>query len=155
MTGTRADVGGRGLAAVRRVRAARERDSRIGLQQALATRRERDAQAEQARVRVEREPSFENGSAALFLRHRSLMATLVESHVQKQTAAASSRTVAEESQWRWQRDRTAVRAVELLLERRAEERRAELVRLEVRELDDIAGQAWQRRHGSPTEGRLA
>lgn len=143
----------RGLNAVRRVRSARERDSRIGLQRALANRREREAQSEAARQRLETEPSFATGSADAFRGHRLLLAGLADAHTQKQQLAASSATVAEESQRRWQMDRTGVRAVELLLERRAEERRAELARHEARELDDIAGQAWQRRRVAVSEGR--
>jgi hypothetical protein len=41
-------------------------------------------------------------------------------------------------------DRQAVRTVELLLERRADERRAELARREAVDLDELASQGWLR-----------
>ncbi len=50
------------------------------------------------------------------------------------------RTVAAEALGRWQHDRSRLRAVELLAERRAERLRAERMRAEVRDLDEVAGQ---------------
>lgn len=142
----------RALQAVRRVRSCRERDSRIGLQRALATQREREAEAETARQRLVAEPTFDTGAADAFRAHRLLVVALAETHADRLRLAASSTTVAAEAQRHWQRHRKGIRAVELLLDHRAAERRAERARREARELDDIAGQAWQRRQTPPSEG---
>jgi flagellar FliJ protein len=142
----------RALQAVRRVRSFRERDSRIGLQRALAAQREREAETETARQRLVAESTFDTGAADAFRAHRLLAAALAERHADKLRLTASSATVAAEAQRHWQRQRSGIRAVELLLDRRAAERRAERARQETRELDDIAGQAWQRRQTAPSEG---
>jgi flagellar export protein FliJ len=55
-----------------------------------------------------------------------------------------SRTVAEAALARWQSDRARLEAVELLLDRRATERRAVAARAEARELDDLATQRHRR-----------
>lgn len=135
----------RGLTAVRRVRAAREQDSRIGLQHALMTRLQRRAVADAARNRLAQAPVFDRGDLQAFRGHRALVAGIAAAYAESEQRAQSSDTVAAEAQRRWQQDQTAVRAVELLLERRAEERRLERQRRETRDLDDLAGQAWLRR----------
>jgi flagellar FliJ protein len=134
----------RGLRAVRRVREARERDSRIGLQQALAATRHREAEAELARDRLASRPPFEAGSAEEFRVYSSLVRALAESVGEKEEAVRRSAAVADEARRRWGLDRQAVRTVELLLERRAEERRQERARREAAELDELAGQGWLR-----------
>ena len=134
----------RGLTAVRRVREARERDSRVGLQQALAATREREAEAEASRVRLEAAPSFGTGTAAEYRAYSLLVRALAESVVEKEEAVRRSTTVAEEARRRWGMDRQAVRTVELLLERRADERRAERARREAVDLDELASQGWLR-----------
>ncbi len=45
---------------------------------------------------------------------------------------------------RWQQDKTQLDAISMLMERRALELRAELMRREARDLDEIAGQRWAR-----------
>ena len=137
----------RGLTAVRRVRSARETDSRIGLQQALAALRERDAEAARAADRLAQAPRFGAGSTTEFAAYLMHAGALAQDRVRTDQAATSARTVADEATRRWQQDRTAVRAVELLLERRDAERAAELARREAAELDDLAAQGWLRRRG--------
>lgn len=139
-----ASAADRGLVAVRRVRDARERDSRIGLQQALAATREREAEAASLRERLAAAPGFGNGSADEFRSHTLLVRALAESVVEKEEAVRRSATVAEEARRRWGRDRQAVRTVELLLERRAEERRQDRARREAADLDELATQGWLR-----------
>ena len=56
-------------------------------------------------------------------------------------------TITESAREHWQRDKTRLSAVELLLERRARRAARRAARREARELDDIAGQRWQRQHG--------
>ena len=134
----------RGLTAVRRVREARERDSRIGLQQALAATRQREAEAEASRARLETAPSFGSGTAEEYRAYTLLVRALAESVVEKEEAVRRSKAVAEEARRRWGLDRQAVRTVELLLERRADERRADRARRESADLDELAAQGWLR-----------
>lgn len=141
MTATAAE---RGLAAVRRVREARERDSRIGLQQALAATRRHEAEATASRERLAAVPGFGDGTAEEFRGYTLLVRALAESVAETQEAVRRSTTVAEEARRRWGLDRQAVRTVELLLERRAEERRRELARREGADLDELATQGWLR-----------
>ncbi len=135
----------RALGAVRRVRDAREQDSRIGLQHALAAARTRDAEAERARARLDQAPAFGTGSVADFRGHVLHVTALAQGEQQAAQRAESSRAVADEATRRWQRDRTELRVVDLLLERRAAERAEERGRREARELDDLAAQGWLRR----------
>jgi flagellar protein FliJ len=135
----------RGLAAVRRVRAARENDSRIGLQRALADARDRDATAQRAAGRVASAPSFGGGDAREFHRHRQVVTGLAGQWHDAEEMAAAGRRVAEQARLHWLADRTAVRTVDLLLERRAEERAAERDRREAALLDDLAASGWLRR----------
>jgi flagellar FliJ protein len=136
----------RGLTAVRRVRQARERDSRAGLQHALAATRHREAEAVLARARLEAEPAFEAGSADEFRVYSLLVRALAESVGEKEEEVRRSTSVAEEARRRWAMDRQALRTVELLLERRVDERRRERARREAAELDELAAQGWLRGH---------
>jgi flagellar FliJ protein len=146
MTGPRRHHEDKALGAVERVRTVRERDSRVGLQQALVTNREHEVTVEASRLMMEEHPAFSHGSIRDFHADRALVMAMAMQHQREREQAAASRTVAEEAQRRWQHDRTRVRAVELLLERRAEERRVEQQRREAHELDDLAAQSWLRGH---------
>ncbi len=141
MTATGAD---RALTAVRRLREARERDSRIGLQQALAANRLREEEADRSRARLDSAPSFHSGTAEEYRVYTLLVRALADDVAEKQEQVRRSGTVADEARRRWGLDRQAVRTVELLLERRTEERRAELARREAAELDELAAQGWLR-----------
>ncbi len=134
----------RALAAVRRVRAAREQDSRIGLQQALATSRARTAEAERAHDALVEAPVFAAGSLRDFRAHVVHVTALACAEQAAADRAAGSRAVAAEATLRWQRDRARLRVALLLLERRADERARERDRREARELDDLAAQGWLR-----------
>lgn len=135
----------RALLAVRRVRAARETDSRIGLQQALATRRQHEQAAHAAAVRLENAPAFATGTLTDFHAHVQHVDALGRDRAYTARQATSSEAVAQEATGRWQHDRTRLRAVELLLDRRAADRAVERERREAGRLDDLAGQAWLRR----------
>lgn len=135
----------RGLSAVRRVRSVRENDSRIGLQHALAESRRRAEEAERALRAVQVSPAFVAGSVAEFLGHAQRLGALASASSAAEHAAATSLRVGEEATRRWQHDRTEVRVVDLLLERRAAERAAERERRTAAELDDLAAVGWQRR----------
>jgi len=135
----------RGLHAVTRVRQVRERDSRLGLMQALETARQREVTAEAKRERLAATPPFECGGTAGFVAERAALAAMATEVRVAVDEAAASRNVSDEARRRWQQDRTRLRAVELLLERRADRRRAEAERRESHELDDVAGRLWLRR----------
>lgn len=135
----------RGLTAVRRVRSARESDSRIGLQHALAETRRKQAEAVRLRTLLETTPGFETGSVVDFRQHTQRLTGLAEAGTRAEDAAATSARVADEASSRWQHDRTEVRVVDLLLDRRAAARAAERARREAAELDDLAAVGWLRR----------
>jgi flagellar export protein FliJ len=135
----------RGLTAVRRVRSARESDSRIGLQHALAETRRKQAEATRLQALLETAPGFTSGTVVDFRQHTQRLAGLAEAGTRAGDAAATSARVADEAGSRWQHDRTEVRVVDLLLERRAAARAAERSRREAAELDDLAAVGWLRR----------
>ena len=135
----------RGLTAVRRVRSARENDSRIGLQHALAETRRKQLEATRLRTMLETAPGFTAGSVGEFRLHTQRLTGLAEAGSRAEDAAATSARVADEAGSRWQHDRTEVRVVDLLLERRAAARAAERTRREAAELDDLAAVGWLRR----------
>ena len=135
----------RGLTAVRRVRSARENDSRIGLQHALAESRRKQAEADRLREQLETAPGFTAGTVIDFRLHAQRLTGLAEAGTRAEDAAASSVRVADEASSRWQHDRTVVRVVDLLLDRRAAVRAAERTRREAADLDDLAAVGWLRR----------
>ena len=150
-TATRRD---RGLHAVARVREVRERDSRAGLLQALSNVRTREAELagrEQALAEASQRSFGSLGESAV---GRQLLDATAHAVLEAQRRLAASTTVATEARNRWQADKTRVRAIEHLLEVRAERARAEALRAEAREIDDIVG---GRRSGRtrPDEGGLA
>lgn len=133
-----------GLAAVARVRSVRESDSRIGLQTALAEQRARQARVDEVRGRIDRAHGFEVGSAAEFLALRSSLAVLGDALVSAVADRDQAATISEAALARWHADKARLEAIEMLLERRAAARRAEVARHEAHDLDDIAAQRWQR-----------
>ena len=140
------------LNAVRRVRAVRENDSRIGLQRALAESRERAELAQRADARVRDAAGFESGGVADFHAHVGRLAALADARAAMQRSADLAERVAAQAARRWQQDKTEVRVAELLLERRAAERAAERDRRTRAELDDLAAVGWLRRR-TEEEGR--
>jgi len=142
-----------GMHAVARVRAMREQDSRIGLQQALREHRVHESRTADLRHRVENAGTFAAGSAASFLALRASLDALGQVLLAAEEETAASRVISEAAYSRWQQDKTRLSAVEVLLERRAAERRAEASRREARELDEVAGQLWQRRETAKEEQR--
>lgn len=137
----------RGMHAVARVREVREQDSRLGLQQASAEQREREARLSELHRHVEASPVFEAGSAASFLALRASMTALGEAVGEAREELDASRRITEAAREHWQRDHSRLRAVETLLETRAAERAAERARREAARLDEAASQLWLRRTG--------
>jgi flagellar FliJ protein len=136
-----------GMLAVARVRAVRERDSRIGLQQAIDEQRRHETYLGELGRRLTEALRFDGGSVATYLHVRAGSQALTHEIGAVTAELQSARNITESARDHWRRDKTRLAAVELLLERRAEQRRAEQRRAEARELDDIVGQRWQRQHG--------
>jgi len=135
----------RGLAAVRRVRSARESDSRFGLQHALADSRTAAAAAARAHELLTSTPSFGTGALADFYAHRQVLTARADDQLSTATVAATSERIADEARHHWVADRTAVRVADLLLDRRAALRAEERARREAADLDDLAAAGWLRR----------
>lgn len=135
----------RGLAAVRRVRVAREHDSRVGLQSALADSRTAADVARRADERLAGAAPFAAGMLAEFQMHRTMLAAMARTKVTTEQTAATSARIADEARHRWVADRTAVRVADLMLDRRAAARAEARARHEAGELDDLAATGWLRR----------
>lgn len=133
-----------GLHAVLRVRSVRERDSRLGLHQALAEQ----AGAQQALAglheAVAQSPALDQVGAGAFLALRQSVAG-VSARLGEMSEEVSWRgTVADQARARHAADRSRERAVEMLLERRAAERAAERRRAEAKEADDLTSARFGR-----------
>jgi flagellar export protein FliJ len=141
-----------GLRAVARVRAVREQDSRFGLQQAVREQRQHEHEAIELRGRLEHSGAFAAGATGSYLALRASLAAVGAALRAAEAQAASSRTISEAAYGRWQQDKARLSAVELLLDRRAAERRADTLRREARELDELSVQRWRRRgaEGGPS-----
>lgn len=144
----------RGLRAVGRVREVRERDSRIGLVQALATVREREQALVELETALSQAQKRQADTLDAFVLSRHLLAAMAARVREASARLDASRTVATEAHSRWQADKARVRAVEHLVEQRAVRRAEEARRVEVRETDDIVGRMHARRAGgtAPTGG---
>ncbi len=134
-----------GLHAVARVRDVRERDSRLGLQQ--AARDEHDATSEVRRLSevLARQDSRPTGHAGEFVAMRAVYLGLSEALAEARRQEQAARLVALDAAAHWRSDHARLSAVEGLLERRTEARALEAKRHEERELDDVSGRLWLRR----------
>jgi flagellar FliJ protein len=137
----RRSAGGRdrGLQAVARVRGVRERDSRAGLLQALTNLRAREAELAERQEALAEASAQSFGSLAEFTATRPFLEATAQAVLEAQRRLTAGTTVATEARSRWQADKTRVRAIEHLLEVRAEQARAAALRAEAREIDDIVG----------------
>lgn len=142
-----------GMRAVARVRGVREQDSRLGLRRATSDEREAVRRLEVVTTRLAEtaETAPTDGDLAGFLLTRASAQAMAAEAARARDALARARTIATEAHSHWQRDKTRLSAVELLLERRAQERRAERARRELVEIDDLVSARWIRlRHGGGT-----
>jgi flagellar FliJ protein len=135
----------RGLGAVRRVRAVRETDSRIGLRRALAQADQSLgdlARAERALSAADPAPALESGAA--LVARRAAQLELGADAARARRAAEVAVRMSDAARAHWISDHARLSAVTALLERRREERRAERARVEARQLDEVAGRSWLR-----------
>jgi flagellar export protein FliJ len=133
-----------GMDAVARVRRVREQDSRIGLQQAVTEARATREQLERLREQLEGLPPATLAATAAFVSLRSSMLSLGAAIADARAATETADVVADAAREHWQHEKSRLRAIELLQEARAAEAKAEADRIEARELDDLATQAWSR-----------
>lgn len=140
----------RGLQAVARVREVREQASLRELQQALAVQRERQELLDHLTTQLTAAGQLEAdilgaGSPGALIGLRSTLEQLGTSirFARGEVATAASATAGVRS--RWEQDKSRLRAVEQLLERRAVARAVETDRKIAREADDLAAQGWLRR----------
>jgi flagellar export protein FliJ len=156
MSAARRHPADRGLAAVERVRGVRERDRRLGLVAALADLRAREARVAELEASLREHGAFAAGTVSEMGRFVALRASLEALHsasAEARARLASARTVAVDADAHWTSDRSRLGAVEGLLERRGDERRAERGRVEAAALDEVAAQGWLRRRDAATEQR--
>jgi flagellar export protein FliJ len=135
----------RGLHAVSRVRDVRERDSRIGLQHAIREESTLQARVAELDEAVRTHGSFVAGDMNQFVALRRSLEVLREAAGEARQEAETAAVLTASARAHWLRDKTRLSAVEGLLERRADERRAEHRTAETHELDDVAGRLWLRR----------
>jgi len=139
-------VSDRGLRSVRRVRAARELDARLGLHRAqLEEQGLRAAAARRAAACAEAGDLPAQVSGAELAARRAALLRLGDAARVAQESVAAAHRVTESARAHWQLSHTRTRAIEQLLERRAEARRREAAREEARRYDELAAQAWVRR----------
>ncbi|MGB7983366.1 MAG: flagellar FliJ family protein [Candidatus Nanopelagicales bacterium] len=138
----------RGLQAVARVRGVRERDSKTGLQQAGRIVDERVAELDGRRRQLAGASGFDAGSGGEFLSRRAELSSMADAASAAAEHVELGRSVAAQALGRWQHDRSRLRAVELLAERRAQRLREDRMRAEVRDLDEVAGSSWLRKQPS-------
>ena len=134
----------RGMRAVARVREVRERDSRLGLLDALNSVRLRENQLEELETALAQANAREADTLDDFALSRHLLSAMAHAVHAARIRLDASRTVATEAHSRWQADKARVRAIEHLLEQRALRRAEEADRAEAREVDDIVGRLHAR-----------
>ena len=144
--GARRSQHDRGLQAVRRVRAARERDSRLGLRRAIEEHRALAARAEQlSRGLAEASRSVSTvGTASAYAVDRAHLVALGERLSATRAAVESARRVVETSRDHWISDHRGLESVDGLLARRRESREAEAALKRARDDDETAARIWLR-----------
>ncbi len=137
-----------GLHAVARVREVRERDSRHGLTTAITEHATVESGVRSLETQLAGQPGFVSGSSVTYLADRSHALAVGEALIGRREELRVSASIMAAATAHWRADRSRLEAVSMLLERRAEERRAERARTEARHLDDVATQGWLRRRES-------
>ena len=138
-----------GMRAVARVRGVREQDSRLGLARAAADEREAVRRRDAVVALLAATPGPRDADPASYGAARHVAAAVAADVTASRAALTSATTLTAMAREHWQLDRTRLSAVELLLERREERRRAERQRRERVEVDDLVSARWLRtRSGS-------
>lgn len=133
-----------GMRAVARVRGVREQDARLGLAHAAAEERAAEQRLAAAAAHLAAATDPDAVDPASFATARVAAAGTAAEVIALRAALETAVTFTTAAREHWQRDRTRLAAVELLLERREERRREERVRRERVEVDDLVSARWLR-----------
>lgn len=133
-----------GMRAVARVRSVREQDSRLGLGRAAADEREAARRLDAVRAQLATASVPESADPARFALGRLAVAAIAADVTVAGEALTTAGNVTAAARAHWQHDKTRLSAVELLLERREEERLAERQRRETADVDDLVATRWLR-----------
>jgi flagellar protein FliJ len=134
-----------GLGALVRLRAVREQDSRTGLSTALAEERHAEGAIEDLEHLLSTLPDPGTFDLATFQARQQTLELIRDALGKARTDLESARIVSAAARDRWMADRTRLKAVESLVERRKAAIRAERERRERIELDEVAEEMWRRR----------
>lgn len=132
------------LRGVVRVRAVRERDSRIGLSTALGEEQRAADRVAALEEQLTRLPEAQVYDLTAFRARQHSIEALHNSLSGSRTELEGARQLALAARERWMADRSRLAAVESLVERRAAAARAERRRREDREQDEVATELWRR-----------
>jgi flagellar export protein FliJ len=134
------------LQVVARVRGVRERDSRLGLVEALGEEREAEARVAALQDQLAGLDRFESGDLTAFANRQRNVSAITDALAAARAALASSHVLALAAREQWRVDRSRLAAVESLIDRREAERRVAQQKLEDRRLDAVAEDLWRRRN---------
>ena len=127
-----------------RLRNLRERDSRLGLATALIEENAAAARVRALEDQMATTPELEASDLESFRARQHRIEALVLALAEARAAQASAHQLALAARSRWMEDRTRLAAVESLVARRAAAVRAEKLRRENREMDEIGQDLWRR-----------
>lgn len=133
-----------GLRGLVRLRNLRERDSRLGLATALIEENAAAARVRALEDQMATTPDLETSDLEAFRARQHRLEALVLALAEARAAQASAHQLALAARSRWMEDRTRLAAVESLVARRAAAVRAERLRRENREMDEIGQDLWRR-----------
>jgi flagellar protein FliJ len=132
------------LSGLVRVRSIRERDSRTGLATALGEERAAAAHVADLEGMLASLPMPTVLDLEAFRSHQHTVEMIRAGLEEARRSLETARHVSDAARDRWVADRTRLKAVESLVERRAAVARAERARREIRELDEVASDLWRR-----------
>lgn len=127
-----------------RLRNLRERDSRLGLATALIEENAAAARVRAIEDQMASTPALEASDLDTFRARQHRLEALVVALSDARAAHATASRLAFAARSRWMEDRTRLAAVESLVARRAAAVRAEKLRRENREMDEIGQDLWRR-----------
>jgi flagellar export protein FliJ len=127
-----------------RLRSVRERDSRIGLATALAEERAATAAVADLEEMLRSLPTPAVFDLTAFQAHQHTVELIRAALSDARHVVETAGHVSAAARDRWVVDRTRLKAVESLVERRAAAARAERNRREVRDQDEVASDLWRR-----------
>lgn len=132
------------LSGLVRLRSVRERDSRTGLATALAEEQTAAAAVTGLETMLASLAMPDRLDHASFQAHQHTVDLIRTGLEDARRTLETAQIVSTAARDRWVADRTRLKAVEALVERRAAVVRAERARREIRELDEVASDLWRR-----------